>query len=161
MNEQPRVGKVSAAAKKTAWGRSRFGGGGWALFVGSLAIGLPIALGLVWLEIQFGKPSQPWLFFWVLLLAQLPITTVGGWAVLVDRSTIKGAVKNTEDTIENQWYTKATSGAFLDIFVLTGVGSAVTAYLDLPLTVSWTLTILAIFSVVDFGVRYLWLRRTA
>lgn len=127
--------------------------------LGSIAIGLPIALGLIWLEIRFGNPPQPWVFFWILLAAQLPITTAAGWALLVDRATLKGAVANTEDTIENQWYVKATSGAFLDLFVVLGVGGGITGFVTVPISVSWALTIAALFALLDFGLRYLLLRR--
>ena len=91
----------------------------------------------------------------------LPTAVVVGWAVLVDRSTLAGAIDKPEDSIESAWYEKAAAGAFGDILMVSGLGSAGFAFIQLEASVSWTLLAVVLLAILDFVARYLWLKKSA
>ena len=112
------VKKVS----QTRWGKARFGGGSAALLSISLGIGAIASAGLGWLFQLLGDAERPVLAFTLMAVSTLPVTTALGWAALVDRSTLMGAIEKPDDSIESVWYEKAAGGAFGDILLVGGLG---------------------------------------
>jgi len=146
---------------RSAWGRARFGGGSTALLVVSLTIGVLVSAGLGGLFLVLGNTQHPALAFSVVVLGTLPVTAVLGWAVLVDRSTLAGALEKPEDSIESAWYDKAASGAFGDILIVGGLGAGALGFTGTEAPLTWALSALVLFAMLDLAVRYLWLKRSA
>jgi hypothetical protein len=148
-------------ATRSAWGRARFGGSSTTLLAVSLTIGVLVSAGLGGLFLVLGTAANPVLAFSVVGVVTLPVTAALGWVVLVDRSTLAGALDRPNDSIESAWYDKAASGAFGDILIVGGLsaGGLGLAGIEAPLT--WALSALVLFAMLDFAVRYLWLKRSA
>lgn len=150
------VKKVS----QTRWGKARFGGGSAALLSISLGIGAIASAGLGWLFQLLGDAERPVLAFTLMAVSTLPVTTALGWAALVDRSTLMGAIEKPDDSIESAWYEKAAGGAFGDILLVGGLGAAVFAFTKIEAPISWCLAAIVLFAMLDFAARYLWQKKS-
>lgn len=140
---------------RSAWGRARFGGGPATLILVSLLGGALIAILASFLVATTRYPdtlATAWLVFGA---AFFPVMAGVFWAVLVDRSTLRGAPKDPESSIEATWYSRAASGAFTDMIALLGVGLFVfTVFIDLQMSVDNLLLIAILVAMLDFGIRY-------
>ncbi|MFP3472952.1 hypothetical protein R0J90_23120, partial [Micrococcus sp. SIMBA_144] len=58
----------------------------------------------------------------VMAASALPVGAALAWLFLGDRTTLRGAVRDTEETSEGRWLEKAQSGAFGDLLVVLGLG---------------------------------------
>lgn len=76
------------------------------------------------------------------------------WAVVVDRSTVPGAIPNPEYSVEFTWYDQAAKDSFHLLLAGTGLGAALTSFW-LPPMVSWTLIAVFAFAALAFAVSYL------
>lgn len=119
---------------RSRWGRSsRLGGGSGRLIVVSLVAGVVIALligaaayGLASSQGD-ADPRFPAVMGAVMAASALPAGAALAWLFLVDRTTVRGAIRDTEETIEGRWLEKAQSGAFGDLVVVLGLGTFVVA----------------------------------
>lgn len=119
---------------RSRWGRSsRLGGGSGRLIVVSLVAGVVIALligaaayGLASSQGD-ADPRFPAVMGAVMAASALPVGAALAWLALVDRTTVRGAIRDTEETIEGRWLEKAQSGAFGDLLVMLGLGTFVVA----------------------------------
>ncbi|HMS36428.1 MAG TPA: hypothetical protein PKA93_04630 [Arachnia sp.] len=142
--------------QQTRWGRSRFfGGGGIALVAVSVGIGAALSSGIGGLFAAFGNPTKPLLAFAVVAIVTLPVSTALAWVLLVDRATITGATRNPDESIENVWFERAALGAFGDLMIVLGLGSAAFAVFDLGIAPALLLAALFVLASADFAVRYL------
>ena len=133
-----------ARDRRPRWGRSaRLGGGSGRLILVSLVAGVVIALligaaayGLASSQGD-ADPRFPAVMGAVMAASALPVGAALAWLALVDRTTVRGAIRDTEETIEGRWLEKAQSGAFGDLLVVLGLGTFVVAMTgwqaDLPL----------------------------
>ena len=133
-----------ARDRRPRWGRSaRLGGGSGRLILVSLVAGVVIALligaaayGLASSQGD-ADPRFPAVTGAVMAASALPVGAALAWLFLVDRTTLRGAVRDTEETVEGRWLEKAQSGAFGDLLVVLGLGTFVVAMTgwqaDLPL----------------------------
>ena len=164
--ETPRTTTDPRRDARPFWGRSaRLGGGPGPLIAVSLLLGTLLAalIGVIayGLAATAGHedPRAP------LLLGVIMTTTSllpGGalvWVLLVDRDTVRGAIRNTEDTVEGRWYGKATSGAFHDLLVLLGLGAFVVGLAGWQVDTGLLAAGLVLFMALSVGVRYLLLKR--
>lgn len=129
---------------RSRWGRSsRLGGGSGRVILVSLVAGVVIALligaaayGLASSQGD-ADPRFPAVMGAVMAASALPVGAALAWLALVDRTTVRGAIRDTEETIEGRWLEKAQSGAFGDLLVVLGLGTFVVAMTgwqaDLPL----------------------------
>ncbi|RYQ45747.1 hypothetical protein PG2000B_0013 [Bifidobacterium pseudolongum subsp. globosum] len=85
-------------------------------------------------------------------VAPAAITLV--WTVVVDRSTIPGALPHPEHSVECTWYDQAAKDSFHLLLAGTGLGAALTS-VWLPPMVSWTLIAVFAFAALAFAVSYL------
>lgn len=119
---------------RSRWGRSsRLGGGSGRLIVVSLVASVVIALligaaayGLASSQGD-ADPRFPAVMGAVMAASALPVGAALAWLALVDRTTVRGAIRDTEETIEGRWLEKAQSGAFGDLLVVLGLGTFVVA----------------------------------
>ncbi len=144
---------------KARWGRSRFGGSQATLISVSLLAGavLSIAAGLLFATLNF--PGNFVLATLIMAAGLLPVLSVGCWALLLDRSTLRGATKNPEISVESQWYDKAAVGVFQDILLVCGLGAAVLSFIEVQASIGLVLAGVVALSMADFGVRYLLIKR--
>lgn len=143
------------------WGRAKFGGSSAHLLAASLAAGVLLSGALGWLFMVLRNGDRPLLAFAVMAVFTLPVAAVLAWAVLVDRATLAGALEEPEDSVESAWYEKAASGAFTDILLVGGLGCAALSFLGTEGTAGLILGSVVAFAMLDFGARYLWLKKTA
>ena len=146
---------------RSKWGRARFGGGAAALWSAALGIGVLCSAGLGWLFSRWGEGGSPLLDFTVMAAFTLPVTTAFGWGMLVDRSTLAGALDKPEDSVESAWYDKAASGTFTDILLVAGLGAAAFSFTRLEASAGLVLAGVVCFAMLDFAARYLWLKKAA
>ncbi|MFI9628128.1 hypothetical protein [Streptomyces sp. NPDC052042] len=76
-------------------------------------------------------------------------------AIIVDRSTLQGALDKSDESIESTWLDTAMAGAFRDTIMLTGIGLAILAITGSESDAVWAL--IGVLFVAFFSVftRYL------
>ena len=92
----------------TRFGRPKFGGSQTKLITLSLAAGAVIAAAAGAIMAAFIHEDSPWLAFAVYSLCLLPVAISASWLFMVDRSTIRGATPDPENSIESHWYSQAS-----------------------------------------------------
>lgn len=138
---------------KYRWGRTSSGRSPWP---GALAIGFVATGALAALAAAFEHGPRAWLLPLCVAVMLLPILTVVGWAILVDRSTLKGAVARPEESVENRWLDVAIRGGFQDVVSLLGL-SLMAMSLIQPLQhllAKDVLLAVLLFTMADLAVRY-------
>lgn len=146
---------------RTRWGRSRFGGGSGLLIAVSLLLGAVLSCGVGWLLATLGAgQARPWLGFVIGAVVTLPVSAMLTWVVLVDRSTIKGATRDPENSIEDTWFSDAATGTLGDLMAVLGLGIAVFVLTSFEVATSLVLAVIFVLGSVDFAVRYLVARRS-
>lgn len=148
-------------ASPSRWGRARFGGGTAALIGVSLGSGALLSAAAGGTFAALGGSEQPALALAVVFICTLPVTAALCWAILVDRSSVKGAIERPDDSIESAWYGKAASGTFGDVLLVGGLGATAFAFVKIEAQVSWVLAAVVLFAMLDFTVRFLWVKRTS
>ena len=146
---------------RSRWGRSsRLGGGSGRLIVVSLVAGVVIALligaaayGLASSQGD-ADPRFPAVTGAVMAASALPVGAALAWLFLVDRTTLRGAVRDTEETIEGRWLEKAQSGAFGDLLVVLGLGTFVVALAGWQPSLPLVGAGLLLFAGASVAVRY-------
>ena len=146
---------------RSRWGRSsRLGGGSGRLIVVSLVAGVVIALligaaayGLASSQGD-ADPRFPAVTGAVMAASALPVGAALAWLFLVDRTTVRGAIRDTEETIEGRWLEKAQSGAFGDLLVVLGLGTFVVALAGWQPSLPLVGAGLLLFAGASVAVRY-------
>jgi len=146
---------------RSRWGRSsRLGGGSGRLIVVSLVAGVVIALligaaayGLASSQGD-ADPRFPAVMGAVMAASALPAGAALAWLFLVDRTTLRGAVRDTEETIEGRWLERAQSGAFGDLLVVLGLGTFVVALAGWQPSLPLVGAGLLLFAGASVAVRY-------
>ena len=146
---------------RSRWGRSsRLGGGSGRLILVSLVAGVVIALligaasyGLASSQGDAG-PRFPAVTGAVMAASALPVGAALAWLFLVDRTTLRGAVRDTEETVEGRWLEKAQSGAFGDLLVVLGLGTFVVALAGWQPSLPLVGAGLLLFAGASVAVRY-------
>ena len=110
----------SPTSTRSAWGRSRFGGGQTALITASLLGGLVLAALFSLVLGALIAAEHLGLFLIIGTAVMAPVACAGVWATLVDRSTVRGAVSRPERTIENDWFDKAAVRCFYTVGIILG-----------------------------------------
>ncbi|HAN85682.1 hypothetical protein B6D25_05735 [Micrococcus luteus] len=146
---------------RSRWGRSsRLGGGSGRLILVSLVAGVVIALligaaayGLASSQGD-ADPRFPTVMGAVMAASALPAGAALAWLFLVDRTTLRGAVRDTEETIEGRWLERAQSGAFGDLLVVLGLGTFVVALAGWQLSLPLVGAGLLLFAGASVAIRY-------
>ena len=139
---------------------SRLGGGSRRLILVSLVAGVVIArlIGAA----AYGLASSqgdadsrfPTVMGAVMAVSALPVGAALAWLFLVDRTTLRGAVRDTEETIEGRWLEKAQSGAFGDLLVVLGLGTFAVALAGWQPSLPLVGAGLLLFAGASVAVRY-------
>ena len=146
---------------RSRWGRSsRLGGRSGRLILVSLLAGVVIALliGAAAYGLASGQgdadPRFPAVMGAVMAASALPAGAALAWLFLVDRTTLRGAVRDTEETIEGRWLEKAQSAAFGDLLVVLGLGTFVVALAGWQPSLPLVGAGLLLFAGASVAVRY-------
>ncbi|MCS4484476.1 hypothetical protein NXS08_03100 [Gleimia sp. 6138-11-ORH1] len=94
-----------------------------------------------------------WQSILIYLIMLTPIAVAGAWALLVDRSTLPGAVRNPEESVEQAWAKTAALNAFTTNVILISIGLTVSVLANYQ-TISNTLLVVLLLHLAAFAFSY-------
>lgn len=141
---------------RTRWGRTKF-----ARRTPAMAFAIPLGLvvaggfGALTLLTDFSANGDPLLVAGVtaLVMAWGCIGLV--WALIVDRTTLHGAVEKPDQTVEARWMTSAQSGALTDLVTVVGLAIAILAFTRVQMDGMWILIGVLFVAGLSVGARYI------
>lgn len=152
---------VQATTRRALWGHSRFGArrGSALLLAAPIGLALAAALGALagWAAAPTGADVLLVAVVFALATALPMVSAV--WLLVVDRSTVRGALDRPEESIESSWLDRASQGAFTDTLTIAGLGTAALFVSGADIPGSWTLLAVVVVMMASFGIRYLVARR--
>lgn len=101
------------------------------------------------------EPEQRLLTFVVFALCTAPVAFGGAWALLPCPDAAAGP-EHPDDTVEQNWYLRATSGAFTDVLAAAGIAVTAKHVLGAP---DVPLELILVLGFADVGLRMLVLSR--
>ena len=147
--------------RTTHFGRPKFGGSQTKLITLSLAAGAAIAAAAGAIMAAFIHNDSPWLAFAVYSLCLLPVAISASWLFMVDRSTIRGATPDPENSIESHWYSQASENTLhAMLFGIGGLG-VVSSFWEFQVSGTMLTIILGVFVTGTFGISYFAHKRAA
>lgn len=148
---------------RTRWGRINFAGGRAPAMVVAMPAGLILAAGVGALtlltEVAQGDDALVIAGVFALIMSWGFIGLI--WALIVDRSSLRGAIEKPDESIESKWLEAAMAGALRDTIMLTGFALATLAVIGLELDVIWALIGVIWVAFFSTMVRYLMARKRA
>ena len=145
----------------TRFGRPKFGGSQAKLITLSVAAGAALAVAAGAIVAAFVHEDSPWLAFAVYSLCLLPVAISASWLFMVDRSTIRGATPDPENSIESHWYSQASENTLhAMLYGIGGLGIA-SSFWDFHVSGTLLTIILGVFVTGTFGISYLAHKRAA
>ena len=145
----------------TRFGRPKFGGTQTKLLTLSVAAGVGLAAAAGSIMAAFVHDDSPLLAFAVYALCLFPVATAASWGFMVDRSTIRGATPDPEDSIESHWYSQASENTLhAMLFGIGGLG-IVSSFWGFQVSGTLLTIILGIFVTGTFGISYFAHKRAA
>ncbi|MFT4051213.1 MAG: hypothetical protein QM677_03065 [Microbacterium sp.] len=160
MNDGRDDEKGTETDRRSRWGRVRFGAGRMPALWVAAPVGLVLAIGIAVLAVATDSAgSRPILGGSVIaVMTWWPCLGIA-WALIVDRETLRGAIDNPEQSVESVWYEKAASGAFTDVLLVAGLGTAAVAFTGIEISAVNALAAVVLIAMGSFAVRYLIQRR--
>lgn len=154
------MGAQEGSTKRSRWGRTRVGGTWIPALAVAVPIGVALALGTA-LGVYYGGglDSDPLLTVGILGVAIMFPAIALVYAIVVDRTTIKGAVARPEESIESRWYEKAAAGTFTDLLLVAGILAVVASFMTWTAELNLVFSGLILLAMVDFAIRYLLIRK--
>ena len=144
----------------SAFGRTRSGRSAWP---SALATGVivSVVLGVTAALLRPGPDAA--LLAIVMVVVTLPVTTIGGWVLVIDRDTVRGATPRPEEWVDSAWVQRAGSGVCFDLIAVCGLGAAVFSLVPaLAIVPAWAaLGSVTVIAMADVWVRYQLLSRRA
>lgn len=145
----------------TRFGRPKFGGSQAKLITLSVAAGAALAAAAGAIVAAFVHEDSPWLAFAVYSLCLLPVAISASWLFMVDRSTIRGATPDPENSIESHWYSQASENTLhAMLFGIGGLG-VVSSFWEFQVSGTMLTIILGVFVTGTFGISYFAHKRAA
>ena len=145
----------------TRFGRPKFGGTQTKLITLSVASGMGIAAAAGAIMAAFVHDDSPLLALAVYALCLFPVATAASWGFMVDRSTIRGATPDPENSIESHWYSQASENTLhAMLFGIGGLGIA-SSFWDFHVSGTLLTIILGVFVTGTFGISYFAHKRAA
>lgn len=122
----------------------------------AIPVGLLVAVGFGVVRVIVNNPDGPlkWLGGIILGVAVAPFAVALVATLVVDRSTLKGAVRNPGDSVESVWYDKSAAMACHVTLGACGVGAFVAMWLEQSV-VSYTLIGVWGLTGISLAVAYL------
>lgn len=138
----------------TRFGRPKFGGTQTKLITLSVASGMGIAAAAGAIMAAFVHDDSPLLALAVYALCLFPVATAASWGFMVDRSTIRGATPDPENSIESHWYSQASENTLhAMLFGIGGLG-IVSSFWEFQVSGTLLTIILGVFVTGTFGISY-------
>ena len=145
----------------TRFGRPEFDGSQAKLITLSVAAGAALAAAAGAIVAAFVHEDSPWLAFGVYSLCLLPVAISASWLFMVDRSTIRGATPDPENSIESHWYSQASENTLhAMLFGIGGLG-VVSSFWEFQVSGTMLTIILGVFVTGTFGISYFAHKRAA
>lgn len=145
----------------TRFGRPKFGGSQTKLITLSVAAGAAIAAAAGAIVAAFLHENSPWLAFTVYSLCLLPVATSASWLFMVDRSTIRGATPDPENSIESHWHSQASENTLHAILIAIGALGIASSFWEFQVSGTTLTVILGTFVASTFGISYFAHKRAA
>lgn len=145
----------------TRFGRPKFGGTQTKLITLSVAAGAAFAAAAGALMATFVHDDSPWLAFAVYSLCLLPVAISASWLFMVDRSTIRGATPDPENSIESHWYSQASENTLHAILIAIGALGIASSIWEFQVSGTMLTIILGVFVSCTFGISYFAHKRAA
>ncbi|MGM1029706.1 MAG: hypothetical protein ACQEWM_07505 [Actinomycetota bacterium] len=150
----------SGTAATSMWGRARIGGRRHSALLIAVPIGIVLALGVGALAAWFGAAGRdPLAGAVAFALATVWPLVALAWILVVDRTTIRGALDRPEESVESAWIDAASQGAFRDTLGIAGLGAAALFVSGAEVPGSFALLAVVVVMMASFGIRYLVARR--
>lgn len=150
---------MTSSSGRTAWGATKKGRRGVGLWGSAVGIGVVVSAVMAGLALMVSSSPEPGLLAVVTAAVVLPVGVALGWGIMVDRSSISGAVDRPEESVESRWWDQAASGALMDGFAMIGLGAGAIALTGVEVAADTVLMALWVLLSVDVGIRYLVARR--
>ena len=138
----------------TRFGRPKFGGSQAKLITLSVAAGATLAAAAGAIVAAFVHEDSPWLAFAVYSLCLLPVAISASWLFMVDRSTIRGATPDPENSIESHWYSQASENTLHAILIAIGALGIASSFWEFQVSGTTLTIILGTFVAGTFGISY-------
>ena len=145
----------------TRFGRPKFGGSQAKLITLSVAAGAALAATAGAIVAAFVHEDSPWLAFAVYSLCLLPVAISASWLFMVDRSTIRGATPDPENSIESHWYSQASGNTLHAILIAIGALGIASSIWEFQVSGTMLTIILGVFVSCTFGISYFAHKRAA
>lgn len=146
---------TSSTTRRTAWGRTRFGAGRLPALAVATPIGLVMAVAEALLFARFvGGPLPAPLLATIFSACVLVPNVLLVWALIIDRTTLSGALERPEESVESQWYDEAARGAFHDTIAITGLALTFLAITGTHIDGVLALTGVLILAFLSTSIRY-------
>lgn len=150
---------MTSSSGRTAWGATKKGHRGVGLWGPAVGIGVVVSAVLAGLALMVSSSPEPGLLAVVTAAVVLPVGVALGWGLMVDRSSISGAVQRPEESVESRWWDQAASGSLMDGFAMIGLGAGAIALTGVEVAADTVLMALWVLLSVDVGIRYRVARR--
>lgn len=142
---------------RTRWGRIKLAGGRIPAMAVAIPAGLILAAGVGALtlltKVAQGDKALVIAGVFALVVSWGFIGLI--WALVVDRSSLRGALDNPDESIESKWLESAMAGALRDTIMLTGFALATLAITGFEFDVTWALIGVIWVAFFSTFVRYL------
>ena len=145
----------------TRFGRPKFGGTQTKLITLSVAAGAGIAAAAGAIMAAFVHDDSPLLALAVYALCLFPVATAASWGFMVDRSTIRGATPDPENSIESHWYSQASENTLHAILIAIGALGIASSFWEFQVSGTTLTIILGTFVAGTFGISYFAHKRAA
>lgn len=154
MNENRNT--LSVADTRPRWGRMRFGDRRLsALWIAIPAGALASSALAAFVVATGGGGPQPVVGAAVIVALTLAPCIGFVWVAVVDRSTLRGAAEQPEQSVESRWFERATSGALTDTLLIVGLGTATLAFTRVEVPTLIALSAVLMIAMGSVAVRYL------
>lgn len=146
----------SRSDTRTRWGRINFAEGRLPAMAVAIPVGLILAVGVGALTLltEVAQGDQALVIAGVLALVMSWGLIGLIWALVVDRSSLRGAIDNPNESVESKWLDAAMAGALRDTILLTGLTLAALAITGFDLDVTWALIGVIWIAFFSTAVRY-------
>ncbi|MBF4551565.1 hypothetical protein [Pseudoclavibacter sp. VKM Ac-2888] len=142
------------ADTRSRWGRVKFGGRWSALWL-AIPSGLLLACAIATILVLTGSAGpHPLVGWFATVLVSFWACAGLVWALSVDRDSLRGATPRPEQSVESAWIERATSGAFGDTLLVTGLGTAVIAVGNLDIPALLALVAVIVVAMGSVSIRY-------
>lgn len=156
MTEEQSNKSLLETARRSRWGRVKFGARRASTLWIAVPAGLILASAITVLVLKMSSTgaAQPFIIGVIIAFVTFWPCTAFVWTLIVDRSTLRSAIPNPEQSVETAWHQRAASGAFSDVGFVVGPATAVIGFADIEFPAALALGGVIFLSLGSFSIRY-------